>query len=103
MRFQNDDARERQTFVESLQLDWEVVSEEEKRSLAAELMNATPGLRRQEMEEGGWFKVDFETVPELVEGRRVLLKAGKAYVPVREQMSMVLAGFIIRLDKGLEV
>lgn len=103
LRFQNDDARERQTFVESLQLDWEVVSEEEKRALGADLLNATPGLRRQEVEEGGWFKVDFETVPELVESRRVFLKAGKAYVPVREQMSMVLAGFNARLDQGLGV
>lgn len=103
LRFQNDDARERQTFVESLQLDWEVVSEEEKKALGADLQNATPGLKRPDVEEGGWFKVDFETVPELVEGRRVFLKAGKAYVPVREQMSMVLAGFNARLDKGLEV
>lgn len=103
LRFQNDDAKERQGFVESLQLDWDVVSEEEKRALATDLMNATPGLRRQEVEEGGWFKVDFETVPELVESRRVFLKAGKAYVPVREQMSMVLAGFSTRLDKGLDV
>lgn len=103
LRFQNDDASERRSFVESLQLDWEVVSEDEKRSLGAELLNATPGLRRQEIEEGGWFKVDFETVPELVESRRIFLKGGKAYVPVREQMSMVLAGFNNRLDKGLEV
>lgn len=103
LRFQNDDAKEKQTFVESLQFDWEVVSEEEKRALGADLLNATPGLKRQDAEEAGWFKVDFETVAELVEGRRVFLKAGKAYVPVREQMSMVLAGFNARLDKGLEV
>lgn len=103
LRFQNDDAKERQMFVESLQLDWEVVSEEEKKALGPELQNATPGLKRQDVDEGGWFKVDFETVPELVEGRRVFLKAGKAYVPVREQMSMVLAGFNARLDKGLEL
>lgn len=103
LRFQNDDARERQHFVESLQFDWDVVSEDEKKMLGTALTNATPGLRRQEMDEGGWFKVDFETVPELVEGRRVFLKAGKAYVPVREQMSMVVAGFNARLDKGLEV
>ena len=103
LRFQSDDAKERQAFVESLQLHWEVVSEEEKKALGMDLQNATPGLKRQDVEEGGWFKVDFETVPELVEGRRVLVKAGKAYVPVREQMSMVLAGFNSRLDKGLEV
>lgn len=89
--------------MESLQLDWEVVSEDERKALGAELQNATPGLKRQDIDEGGWFKVDFETVAELVEGRRVFLKAGKAYVPVREQMSMVLAGFNARLDKGLEV
>ena len=103
LRFQNDDAKERQTFVESLQLDWEVVTEEEKKALGADLQNANSGLKRQDVEEGGWFKVDFEMVPELVEGRRVFLKSGKAYVPVREQMSMVLAGFNARLDKGLEV
>lgn len=88
--------------MESLKLDWEIVSEEEKRSLGADLLNATPGLKRQDGE-GGWFKVDFENVPELVEARRVFLQAGKAYVPVREQMSMVLAGFHARLDNGLEV
>ena len=103
LRFQNDDAKERQTFVESLELDWEVVSEEEKKALGVDLQNATPGLKRQDVEEGGWFKVDFETVPELVEGRRVFLRAGKAYVPVKEQMSMVLAVFNARLDNGLEV
>lgn len=90
--------------MESLRLDWDIVSEEEKKALGADLLNATPGLKRQDVEErGGWFKVDFETVPELVEGRRVFLKGGKAYVPVREQMSMVLAGFNSNLDGGLEV
>ena len=103
LRFQNDDARERQAFVESLALDWEIVSEDEKRTLAMELLHATPGLKKAEVEEGSWFKVDFETVPELVEGRRVLLRKGKAYVPVREQLSMVLAGFTANLEKGLEV
>ncbi|CAF9917082.1 MAG: hypothetical protein ALECFALPRED_011003 [Alectoria fallacina] len=103
LRFQSDDAKERQAFVESLPLDWEVVSEEEKKALGMDLQNATPGLKRQDVEEGGWFKVDFETVSELVEGRRIFLKAGKAYVPVKEQMSMVLTGFNARLDKGLEL
>ena len=95
--------KERQAFVESLALNWEVCSEEERRVLSADLLNATPGLRKQEVEEGGWFKVDFETVPELLETRRVYLKAGKAYVPVKEQLSIVLAGFNTGLTKGLEV
>ena len=90
-------------FVESLNFEWEVVSEEEKLQLGVDLLNATPGLKRQEVEDGGWFKVNFETVAELVESRRVYLRAGKAYVPVREQMSMVLAEFGARLDKALGV
>ena len=103
LRFQTDDVRERQAFIESLDFNWEVVPEDEKRELGTHLLNATPGLRRQELEEGGWFKVNWEMVPELVESRRVFVKKGKAYVPAREQMSMVLAEFGARLDKGLEV
>lgn len=103
LRFQHDDVRERLEFVESLDLAWEMMPEEEKRELGKELLDATQGLKRQELEEGGWFKVDFETVPELVESRKVFIKAGKAYVPSRQQMSMVLASFSAKLDKGLEV
>lgn len=77
--------------------------DEEKQQLGKALLDATPGLKRQELEEGGWFKVNFELVPELVESRKVLIKAGKAYVPSREQLSMVLASFTAKLDKGLEV
>ena len=103
LRFQSDDARERQAFVESLDFDWKHVSEEERRELAPHLANATPSLRRNEMDESGWFKVDWDTVPELVESRRVYVKGGQAYVPAREQMTMVLAEFEARLEKGLEV
>lgn len=103
LRFQQDDVRERQDFVQSLDLAWEMVPEEEKRDLGKSLLDATPGLKRQEREEGGWFKVDFETVPELVESRRVFIKAGKAYVPSREQLSMVVASFSAKLDRALEV
>ena len=87
--------------MESLNLDWDTVSEEEKRELGAELVASTPGLKR--VEDESWFKLDWERVPDLVETRRVLLKMGKAYVPVREQMSMVLAEFTARLEQGLKV
>ena len=101
LRFQSDHTTERDAFVKSLQFDWDMVSEEEKRELAVELVAATPGLRR--VDEESWFKVDFERVPELVESRRVLLRRGRAYVPVREQLSMILAEFTARLDRGLVV
>lgn len=102
LRFQNDDLRERQAFVESLNFDWEMVGEQEKQELGSELVAAGGGFLKR-MDEESWFKVDWERVPELIETRKVLLKAGKAYVPVREQLSMVIAEFTSRLDKALEV
>jgi DNA primase large subunit len=100
LRFRNDDLDERKRFVEGLKLDWEEVTEEEKREFKEE-MAAASGARKGEVQE--WFKVDWERVPELVEQRRVLLKRGMAFVPQREQMSLVVAEFTRRLDDALEV
>ncbi|TVY18277.1 putative DNA primase large subunit [Lachnellula arida] len=102
LRFQADDARERMAFVEGLNLDWETVGDEERREFAEELRAAGGGYPKR-IEEESYFKVDWERVPELVESRRVFLKAGKAYVPGREQLSMVVAEFTSRLDKALEL
>lgn len=101
LRFQQDDGREKRAFVESLSFDWELVSDEEKHALGEQLLAATPGVRR--LEEENWFKVQWTRVPELVEHRSLLLHKGKAYVPLREQTSMVLTEFTARLDKALEV
>jgi DNA primase large subunit len=102
LRFSSDDLKERSQFVESLALDWEPVTDDERRELAEELRAAGGGFPKR-IDEESWFKVDWERVPELVESRRVFLKAGKAYVPGREQSSMVVAEFTGRLDKALEV
>lgn len=104
LRWNEDDARERRDFVDSLDMggEWEKVTEEEKKLLADELKAATPwGARKGEEE--GWFKVDWEKVPDLVEHRKVLLKRGKAYVPMREQSSLLLAEFSRRLGDAMEV
>jgi DNA primase large subunit len=102
LRFQGDDVRERMSFVESLNLDWQVVSEDEKREFGEELKAAGGGYPKR-IEEESYFKVDWERVPELVESRRVFLRGGKAFVPGREQASMVVAEFTAKLDKALEV
>lgn len=101
LRFMNNDVRDRAEFVASLEFAWEKVGEEEKRELAGELGAVNPGMRKEGEE--GWFKVDWEKVAELVEGRRVFVRRGKAYVPAREQTSMVVSEFSRRLDDSLEV
>lgn len=103
LRFNNDDLSERSAFVTSLDLDWwETVTDDEKREYAAELA-AMMGHKKSGAEDDMWFKVDWERVPDLIEGRRVFLKQGKAYVPGREQSSMVVAEFSSRLERQLEV
>lgn len=100
-RFQQDDSRERRAFIESLNLDWEPVSDDEKRELSEKLISATAGLRR--LDDETWYKVDWEKVPELIERRAVFMTKGKAYVPGREQLSMIMAEFTARLERALEV
>ncbi len=103
MRFNSDDLSERTAFISGLDLDWwEPVTEDEKRIYAAELTSMIMG-KKGSTDDDNWFKVDWDRVPALVEGRRVFLKAGKAYVPGREQSSMVVAEFSSRLEKQLEV
>ncbi|GAO20023.1 hypothetical protein UVI_02014900 [Ustilaginoidea virens] len=103
MRFNSDDLAERSAFVSSLDLDWwEAVTDDEKRDYAEELA-AMGGGRKFATEDDLWFKVDWERVPDLVEGRRVFVKRGKAFVPGREQSSMVVAEFSSRLEKQLEL
>ncbi|KAI5458465.1 eukaryotic and archaeal DNA primase, large subunit-domain-containing protein [Mariannaea sp. PMI_226] len=103
MRFNDDDLTERAKFVASLDLDWwEAVTEDEKIEYGAELRAMNPP-KKGVSEDETWFKVDWDRVPELVEGRRVFMKAGKAFVPGREQSSMVVAEFTSRLDRQLEL
>lgn len=102
LRLQLDDARERRVFVESLPMSWEVVTEEEK-SMWLDDLKAATGFAKFKEEEERWFKVDWESVPELVERRQCLLKRGKAYVHVREQQSMVANEFSRQLEAGLEL
>ena len=104
MRFANDDLRERSSFVANLNLDWwETVTDEERAEHANELAAMVPPRQASGGEDDTWFKVDWMRVPDLVESRRVFLKHGKAYVPGREQSSMVVAEFTTRLERQLEV
>jgi DNA primase large subunit len=100
IRLNDESSRDRNAFVHSLNLDWEPVTDDERATFASELA-AVAGNRKGEEE--SWFKVDWDRVPDLVEGRRVFVRAGKAYVPSREQASLVVAEFTRRLERALEL
>ncbi|KAL1645227.1 DNA primase subunit pri2 [Diplodia intermedia] len=104
LRWREENTNERREFVDSLDMggQWEKVTDEEKKELGQDLVNATAGAGfGKRAEEDGWFKVEWEKVPELVEQRKVLIRRGMAYVPVREQSSLVIAEFTRRLDDAL--
>ncbi|KAK0626759.1 eukaryotic and archaeal DNA primase, large subunit-domain-containing protein [Immersiella caudata] len=107
LRFNADDTRERQAFVESLNLDWEPVPDEEKRKFATELIAtviSSYGKKAyQSIDEEQFYRVDWTRVPDLVEQRKVFLRAGKAYVPAKELQSLVVTEFTARLEKSLEL
>lgn len=48
-------------------------------------------------------KVGFERVPDLVEKRKVFLRGGKAFLPISEQQSLIVAEFSNNVGRALEV
>ena len=102
MRFNSDDISERAEFVSNLDLDWwEPITEDEKVEYS-DMLSSMAG-KKTDSDHENWYKVDWDRVPDLVEHRRVFIRAGKAFVPAKEQTSMVVAEFTSRLEKQLEV
>ncbi|BFZ58191.1 DNA primase subunit pri2 [Savitreella phatthalungensis] len=103
IRFQAEEATERQRFLYAQQLDWQVVSEEEFAELRHHLMSRAHDQGSQSTtEHDTFFKVPWVRVPDLISQRKVYLKNGMAYVPAAEQLSLVSAEYAKRLAAALE-
>ncbi|KAI3478080.1 hypothetical protein L1887_60011 [Cichorium endivia] len=102
LRFETDDASERESFMRSLNLDWNPVSNEEKNQYREQLVATHPKMAST-FDSETFFKVDWTRVTDLVEKRRVFMRAGQAWVPIKEQSSLVLAEFQSRLMRDLEM
>ncbi|TIA89580.1 hypothetical protein E3P99_02014 [Wallemia hederae] len=110
IRFDEASSAEKNAFLQSMKssqstrVDWEEVDDMEKESLRPFLINSSPiiALKPGEFEKETYFKVKWTQVPELVERRRVYLKQGYAYVPIREQTSLILNTFSTQLQQALE-
>lgn len=88
---------ERAKFITSRNFDWKGLSEDEKRDTI--LMQDLKNLHELNTE---WYKVRWIRVPDLVEKRRVYLKNGWAYVPEKEQSSIIFQEFQTCLEAALE-
>jgi len=49
------------------------------------------------------YQVKWQRVPDLISQRRVFVKGGMAWVPMKEQSSLVVAEFQTRLSRDLDV
>ncbi|OAX43588.1 DNA primase, large subunit [Rhizopogon vinicolor AM-OR11-026] len=106
VKYESDDARERELFLKSRDFQWNEVEPDERKQYSSELKALGKGSTVQQLEE--WFekekfyKVRWTQVPDLVNKRRVLLIDGWAYVPSKEQLSIVLRAFEANLENALD-
>lgn len=105
IRWDTDDRAERESFINSLDLGITVVPSEEVEKLKVDLQ-AAAGVRPKNESNNTletYYKVHWTRVTDLVATRRVYLRGGYAYVPAREQSSIVFQEFSTRLERALEV
>ena len=99
IRFSAEDHNERNAFLSTLNLNWQIVSLEEKQ----EIVDHLAATAKKNIDNESYFKVVWTKVADLVQHRRVYLKGGYAFVPVSEQMALVATEFSARLSQALEV
>ncbi|KAF9069919.1 DNA primase large subunit [Rhodocollybia butyracea] len=102
IRYETDDSKERAAFLSSKDFNWISVDADEKEKYEAQLSHfvsnkTDPNAFKNET----FYKVRWSTIPDLVEKRKVFLKGGFAYVPGREQASIIYAAFEERLEAAL--
>ncbi|EMD38413.1 hypothetical protein CERSUDRAFT_153258 [Gelatoporia subvermispora B] len=102
-RYDSDDHTERGEFLNSRDFGWIKVQDDERDLYREELAAAAPITKEANADGGNYYKVKWTRVPDLVEKRRVFLKGGYAYVPSREQFSIVFQEFQMTLNKALEM
>ncbi|KAF8921387.1 DNA primase large subunit [Mucidula mucida] len=106
LRYDTDGVEERKEFLGTRNFNWIAVSKEEKSNYSEQLLAAYQGFKNETEKQNAFksdtfYKVKWTRVPDLVKKRKVFLKAGWAYVPGREQSSIVFQAFESELEKAL--
>ncbi|KAG8726627.1 hypothetical protein FRC12_023224 [Ceratobasidium sp. 428] len=103
VRWETDDRNERDRFLNSLDIGINAVPDEEIEPLKKDLTNAAGArIKSDASAKETYCKVHWTRVTDLVAARKVLLRGGYAYVPTREQSSIVFQEFSSRLERALE-
>ncbi|NXO03477.1 PRI2 primase, partial [Rhinopomastus cyanomelas] len=91
----------RQKFLEHVNLSFEAISEDVKNELADELCASTPGFTMTKVREQTYYKVGLVDAVDLFRARRVFIKDGFAYVPLKDIDAIVLSNYRASLSKAL--
>ncbi|TDL27346.1 DNA primase, large subunit [Rickenella mellea] len=100
IRYETDDSAEREDFLNTRDFGWIAVDATEKAELEKQLQASSSSVT--DIKKETFYKVRWTRVPDLVEKRKVFLKQGWAYVPGREQSSIVFQEFQTMLEGALE-
>ncbi|KAI0050926.1 DNA primase large subunit [Auriscalpium vulgare] len=101
VRYDSCSGTERKNFLNSRDFASIQVTPDEKTLYAPQLQALSFGNERVATTE--FYKVKWTRVPDLVERRKVFLRGGYAFVPSREQSSIIFQEFQARLEKALEM
>lgn len=88
-------------FLKKNQLNYTPISDDEKKSMTGDLINST--ARNITLETTNVYKVLFQQVLDLVKGRKVYVKAGFAYVPHQDFISILTSIFRSKLSHALSI
>lgn len=101
-KLETEHLAEREAFLRSQDFVWRMVSPEDQRRFREQLLDVHPRLAPV-FEAESFVQVPWHRVPDLVEKRRVFVHKGTAWIPSKEQSSLVLAEFQSRLQSQLEM
>ncbi|KAM6916089.1 DNA primase large subunit [Xenentodon cancila] len=100
-RFNDLDSKQKLEFLRKNNLQYDTISDKEKEDLRAKLIKSSHGISGVTVENQDIYRVPFQDALDLVRTRKVYLKAGFAYIPHQDVVTIVLNDFRTRISKAL--
>ncbi|XP_072246490.1 DNA primase large subunit [Leuresthes tenuis] len=100
-RFNYLDSKQKLELLHKNNLQYEAIGSKEKTDLQHKLINSSYAVSGVTVEKQDFYKVPFQDALDLVRTRKVYLKAGYAYIPQQDIVTIVLNDFRTRLSKAL--
>ena len=101
-KWETEHLAEREAFLRSQDFVWRAVPAEQQQRFREQLLAVHPRMAAT-FDSESFVQVPWHRVPDLVEKRRVFVHHGTAWIPTKEQASLVLAEFQSGLQAQLEL